>query len=456
MLLRKRHKYFLIFIILLFIAGCSSNDSVEIRKFPYPYRAALTISSDIDQTGSIEEFLAIQKFLNDSVDTPYGKGLGLEIGNSYWYYNQSTDQLQKIESSLVDSSIMQFITNPDSGISIFYGMSDSLNEYSQILLSLIDAGYLDCLHSYGHFFGGFNRSHAEQAIALHNGSLPVDVFIDHEGAINKHNIGLNSSFIGDNPDSDVYHTDITVNAGIKFLWDGHVTHCIGQDADWSITNILKNTIEYFQDLLDSKNDYHHNNSLVNILKLDDDQHVFEFVRFINPWGEYSGAQETYIGYQLSHDVIDDLIENEGYMIFYTHLGDKESTEFLSEKTVDALRYIADKNNSGELFITTTSRLLNYNIHLKYLNWHVEASDDSVHIIIENIDNPVEGKFIPTLDDVAGITFYIPHNCKVSLSIENIKIPFIKNTADQTGQESVSIPWPKLEFPDFNHINKSEL
>jgi len=200
----KLMKYFLIISLIISFTGCSSKDVVELRKFPYPYRAALTICSDIDQTATIDEFLTVQRYLDDTGETPFGKGLGLEIGNSYWYYNQSMEPINTEEVNYNDTPLIQFISNPDSGISLFHGLSDSLNDYVDVLLALLESGYIDCLHSYGHFnCGGFNISMAEKAITLHNDILPVDVFIDHEGARNEHNIGSNAAFIGDNPSSNV-------------------------------------------------------------------------------------------------------------------------------------------------------------------------------------------------------------------------------------------------------------
>ncbi|MFH2049352.1 MAG: hypothetical protein ABIJ12_07890, partial [bacterium] len=114
-------KYFLLISLIISFAGCSSKDVVELRKFPYPYRAALTICSDIDQTATIDEFLTVQRYLDDTVETPFGKGLGLEIGNSYWYYNQSREPINAEEVNYNDSSLIQFISYPDSGISLFHG-----------------------------------------------------------------------------------------------------------------------------------------------------------------------------------------------------------------------------------------------------------------------------------------------------------------------------------------------
>ena len=38
--------------------------SLKIRKFPYPYKCALSISSDIDNASSFEFFIQFMDFLN--------------------------------------------------------------------------------------------------------------------------------------------------------------------------------------------------------------------------------------------------------------------------------------------------------------------------------------------------------------------------------------------------------
>ena len=58
-----------------------------VRHLPYPYRAALTICSDIDDTQNTADFLEIQRFLNTKQQTSMGEGLGLEIGNSFYFYD---------------------------------------------------------------------------------------------------------------------------------------------------------------------------------------------------------------------------------------------------------------------------------------------------------------------------------------------------------------------------------
>ena len=54
--------------------------NVDIRKFPYPYKCAFSISSDIDNASSLEFFVQFMDFLNSERQTIYGSGLGLEVG----------------------------------------------------------------------------------------------------------------------------------------------------------------------------------------------------------------------------------------------------------------------------------------------------------------------------------------------------------------------------------------
>ena len=67
------------------------------------------------------------------------------------------------------------------------------------------------------------------------------------------------------------------------------------------------------------------------------------------------------------------------------------------------------------------------------------------IIIKNISNEVEGKYIPTIEELEGITFYVPDNVNCEILLDNKKIDFIKNPKDYEGRISVSIKWNYLTF-----------
>jgi len=430
------------------IMGCGDSDTVSLRRFPYPYQAALAICSDIDETESVEELIAIQMFLNSEMETGLGPGLSLDIGNSFWFYNDYIEFLSR--GSTGDSDTAEsYSGNTDFGISLFNGTSDSLSDCAPVLLALIRAGFVDCLHAYGHFGqGDFSRSLAKQAVELlADESIEVDVYINHGGQANRQNIGDASWFQGDNPGTQYYHTDLTIPAGIRFLWRGQLTHCIGQDGDFSVRNLLKRTYEYIQDLWYSEQDYPHDNKLVHLYELDDGAKVFEFVRYINPWGKYSTATEEFLASQLGPDQVDELIDNHGYMIFYTHLGKNQGPPYMSRATVDALRYIKRKYDHDSLLVATTSKLLNYYVHREYLFWQWERRSDTVFVMIDSIANEVEGVFIPDTFDLQGLTFYLPESHAVSLTVAGQSVRFTRNGRDETGRVSISIPWHRPSPPD---------
>ena len=115
----------------------------SLREFPYPYRCALAISSDIDNASSHESFIAIMDYLNSTSDTSFGPGLGLEIGNSFWFFN-STDNYQ---------------------LSYFKGLTSQLSSFAPVIRELWESGHIDTIHSWGNFDkGGFSRSFAEMGL----------------------------------------------------------------------------------------------------------------------------------------------------------------------------------------------------------------------------------------------------------------------------------------------------
>ena len=64
----------------------------KLRRFPYPFKCALSISSDMDNASSMESFIAVMDYFNSQYNTPFGTGLGLEVGNSFWFYNNSESE----------------------------------------------------------------------------------------------------------------------------------------------------------------------------------------------------------------------------------------------------------------------------------------------------------------------------------------------------------------------------
>ena len=424
--------------------GCSNNETVELRKFPYPYKAAFTIASDVDDTDSRNELVHIHKKISSEKN-----GFDLDIGDSFWMYNE---QREDMKDSLYDiHSFYKKFSGPTPflGISIFDGLSFTESKDAGVIKNLIRKGFIDALHSYGHFsVNTFKREYAAEAIKyLKQNNLKFDVWIQHGGHENTNNVGPWSWQLGDNPNTKEYHTDLTVPYGIKFYWTGQMTHCIGQDGNFNLETSVKQIVEWLQDFYINIGSpiYKHGNELVTVLTLNDGQKIFDFVRYINRWGKYEITDEASLKYQLNSEILDELIDNEGYLIQYTHLGANYGYPYLSYETMQLLEYAKQKQDAGELLVSTTSKLLNYYVHRKYLNWDYELKDNHLKIIIKNISNEVEGKYVPTVKELGGITFYIPANVDCEILLNNKPIKFINNPKDFEGRNSVSIKWNFLNF-----------
>ena len=406
------------------------ESEVALRKFPYPYKAAMTICSDIDGTTTKEEFLEIQKFLNTKEETSMGEGVGLEIGNSFVMYAPST------------CAFSYFSGNPDN---------------AQIIGKFIKAGYIDFLHSYGEK-EDFARKDAIKAIEeLNNNQYKVDIWVDH--ARTPDNLGDDRTFgLGDHLGSIAYHSDLTLAYGIKFVWLGRITTVIGQSVPITLKTFfsvydsrypvdsLKNMVkEFAKNVLavfgNKKYAMHKSYDVIRIAKLNDGQKVYEFLRFDNYWkGVAEGATSKRLAYVISQRTIERLKKVDGYMIVYTHLGkNSDCSQVIAKETQIALRNLANEHERGNIYVTTTSKLLNYYLNHKYLNWSYETKGDEIIITITGVEDPVFGSFVPTIQDLQGITFYVPDKDKTRIYINDKEITNIqRNPPDYKQRESVTI------------------
>src|SRR5882724_8721210 len=117
---------------------------------PYPYRALLAISSDLDETPHRSVYRESMRFLNTTESTSMGQGVGLEVGNSI-YFDMPPDQFA-------------YWNTDDSG--------------RTMVRALIRSGHIDTLHSFGNL--ATTRDHARRALEeLARHSCQLQVWIDH-------------------------------------------------------------------------------------------------------------------------------------------------------------------------------------------------------------------------------------------------------------------------------------
>lgn len=406
--------------------------SIMVRKFPFPFKSMLAISSDLDNTHSLKVYSEMMKFLNTDTETSFGRGFGLEVGNSFWFYN-GTQTPQ---------------------VSYFSQLTQNETSFSGFCRELWKSGHIDTLHTFGNFDdGGFHRKYAEAGIKeLQNHGVTIPVWINHGTKKNTQNIGCDDSFQGAVRDTNTYHMDITKDAGIRYYWVGRMTHVIGQNAKRNV-NILSKTL--LQNVINSVKYRSINasflsypdNQIMHPSLLQDGSQVWDFQRWINAWGRETLLDIHDFIIQINPSVIKTLIRNEGMMILYTHFNENLIfKEGIPQKLQIALQNIKTQFDSGKLLVATVSRLLNYIEISTYISFDIIDKNNRKIIVINQILNtPIGGRNI-TLSDLMGLTFYYLGDIPPQVRFMGQEVQFNKNSPDKTGMLSISIPWKMLEYP----------
>lgn len=422
----------------LFLSACAREEPVELRPFPHPYLAGLAIASDCDEMDSAREFLTIERFVADTGPTPLGDALGLEVSQSFWFYDATGA----------------------NRFTYFEDRNGTPSRAAPLIEKMIASGHIDCLHSYGEFGSGppFERRDAEvgvralQAIRARTHTT-IRVWTHHGDAANTQNLGRLPWQLGDDPQAPEYHADILLDYGMKFVDQWDVTHIIGQDARRSPLDYVKEAgvlATFLKNVITGKDQvpYLWNNHLIRAAELDDGQTVYAFRRFYSSWGggdhDVPGLAE-----HLSAGNLRELIGKGGFMALYIHMGgaNYDTPELIPGPSRLALENVAQLHHSGELMVTTTSRLLTYNHARENLVWDYQLEGDAAVIRIKNLIDVVEGNHLPRDRELMGITFYVPSARKARVYVGDREILKLdRNEADESGRQSVGFPWWPLVFP----------
>lgn len=406
--------------------------TIQVRRFPYPYRAMLAICSDLDGTRDHQMYGEIMRLLNSTERTRMGAGVGLEVANSIYF----------------DMPPSQFA----------YWNTDERGR--EMVRALMRSGHIDCIHSFGKL--ATTREHARRALeelARHDCALKV--WVDHGTAPSNFGADVMRGY-GDVPGHAVYHADLTYEFGVRYVWRGRVTSVIGQDCPGSVRGLFNPghrflsartiTKELLKRMLarlgSRKYVLHGTNDLLQRSQLRDGHQVYEFLRCDPYWGGVSeGATADGLAHALSADVLDRLVQRAGSCILYTHLGKiREPSAGFGEPTHLALQRLADQERAGRILVTTTSRLLSYRRALDEISLCTRTDAAGTHIDIRTTHERNGGAALAPAD-LHGLTIYVPQPQHTRLSIDGVPVPTVQhNSADHLGRSSVMLPWPRLEFP----------
>lgn len=397
-----------------------SHSNTDLRKFPYPYKAMLAICSDIDGT-TLKKFEEYHKFLNTKENSIYGTGLGLDVADSFWLY-------MGVKNDLPDKPVQ------DSTMTAFYGTDvNKIKDLDKIVL-FYNKGWIDSIHTFGDFSEKnenlyvlpTRRLDMEAWDILNKYNLKPTVWINHGNQKNIQNFGgystrrITSYQQGDNPDSESYHTDITIKNGIRFVWNSIGSTEFGMD-----------------------------NPLYK-LKLRDGQTVWGFNRFTNVYDNNKLVwvwEPEDMAREMTREDLDNIVKKNQYSIVTNHFGEGN----LNEAGISALKTLAEYQNEGKILVARTSRLLEYDLAQNYVKYATTEYEGTRYINIESIDDPVFGKTIPTLDQLRGITFDT-NSAKNTVLLINYKPVDTQDIVyNEEGKQTIGIKWFSPDYTDYTKV-----
>lgn len=407
--------------------------SVKLRKFPYPYEAALAICNDLDNTRSINDYLDMMNFLNSSGQTAFGMGLGLEVGNSIWFYNNTASQQ----------------------VSYFKNNHAELSRDAPLLLPLLKSGHIDTLHTFGNFDeGGFKREYAERVIEeLEKQGIKMAVWVNHGNRFNTQNLGMASYFHGADPSQAEYHFDLSRAYGLRYGWLGKMTHVLGQDAAPKMSVLMKNTLQKalrytkYRKLIEPPFDLE--NRLLFKTRLQDGADIWEFQRWVNAWGFETNLDLKALAKQLKPNNLDRLIKNKGFLILYTHFCDGlDSTATVLNHVRKNLEYLSHLSRKKELLVATTFRLLKYYEISRYLKYDVIEGKGHVEIVIREELQTLDDKFRLSPNDLQGLAFIHERKIPIMVHLGNKKtrLDFVQRF--EKNHSMAFMPWEPLPYPEL--------
>ena len=100
----------------------------------------------------------------------------------------------------------------------------------------------------------------------------------------------------------------------------------------------------------------------------------------------------------------------------THLEGNADLGPLSTDAKNALQRLARMQREGLILVVRTSRLLKYNLVNQYLQYSVTTNQGSTRINIQQIQDPVFGSFVPSVNDLTGITFHVSDPNRVQVAV----------------------------------------
>jgi hypothetical protein len=406
--------------------GRAPEPLVRLRPFPFPYRAALAICSDIDGC-DLPTFLAVHRYLNDP-----GSGLGLPVADSFFGQGRDPGQMA-------------------------YFLPDGRTPAPEAphIIQALRGGLIDALHSWGDFNQAAPQPQALRALAarlvedLHRQGLSVKVWLNHGDPCNRQNLRarLQPGYAGDDPASPYYTADLLKPLGLQYYWGSDL-------VTWPLSsrpgspgsrlrlglNALKNVVKILLGQRQKTRTTAQIMELCQPVTLRDGLPLMAFTRHLRGLKEPTSRHT--LRYTLGDPVLKQLLAQEGYLILYTHLGLPRSgagEELFPLPDRTALERLAQHYHAGSIWVAPTARILSHWLVTRRLVWTAHREGEHLIIHVESLQDPTTGPRPPEPEELAGLCFSVPPPWEVILRLAGRDLVLRDFGPDHTGERVVGMP-----------------
>jgi hypothetical protein len=401
---------------------------VRLRPFPFPYRAALAICSDIDGC-DLPTFLAVHRYLNDP-----GSGLGLPVADSFFGQGRDPGQM-----------------------AYFLPDGRTPGPEARHIIQALRGGLIDALHSWGDFNLAAPQSQALRALAarlvedLHRQGLSVKAWLNHGDPCNRQNLRarLQPGYAGDDPASPYYTADLLKPLGLQYYWGSDL-------VTWPLSsrpgspgsrlrlglNALKNVVKILLGQRQKTRTTAQIMELCQPVTLRDGLPLMAFTRHLRGLKEPTSRHT--LRYTLGDPVLKQLLAQEGYLILYTHLGLPRSgagEELFPLPDRTALERLAQHYHAGSIWVAPTARILSHWLVTRRLVWTAHREGEHLIIHVESLQDPTTGPRPPEPEELAGLCFSVPPPWEVILRLAGRDLALRDFGPDHTGERVVGMPPP---------------
>jgi hypothetical protein len=419
--------------------GSADPKDARLRKYPYPYRAAATVASDIDDA-SYDRFAAVHALfcLSDVIrpGTRTWDTLGLTAGSAW--YDRSAGGVPGLGLELADTFFLigndltmgMYRFDPGSG-----GFEEDARDGRNACVAIkewIRRGEIDTFHG----FLGYTRDQvmpvlekfyewcgkegiAKPCVWINHSVRNCPTGLSHDSFRPNKYITLGRQlarfvlgplagrerrpvrwrqpwYYGARPGSPYYVNDVLRTNGLKYIW-------LEADHD-ELPNVI------------ALPEYRHGGrpSLLEPVTLDDGTRYYRFRRCYGKINAPPGVTVALRTSKTAFDAstlftpenLDHLCDVQGTCILYTHWTVARSLP-VQDATIGHFQRLRAYRDQGKIWVTRLSKLLEWTRRRAFLEYRTSLESDRLIIELDSVNDPVFGRQRLTPRECEGLAFDVP-------------------------------------------------